>query len=701
MITRRTFFTMTGAGALALVAVDATGQRRVLAEALPGGTLAAGDIPRFVTALVIPGVMPRTSRLTRKGGKSLDTYEVAVRQFTQPILPAGLPATTVWGFGPAADRDTARFHAPSLTIEVDHTRPVRIRWSNELVDDTGAALAHLFAVDPTLHWANPERRPDEHGVAATDNRPSFEGLTYVPPESFRDPKTEYTAYRGPVPFVTHVHGAMHVGDESDGYTEAWFLPDATDLPDELARHGRWYPFFADKSEQMHGTPWGPGYSVSHYPNHNRASTMWYHDHTLGMTRLNVYAGPAGFFLVRGGPDGDSAVLDSRTGAPAVLPGPAPRERDRRPKAYGEIPLAIQDRSFNADGSLFYPDTRTFFDGFEGPFVPESGVAPVWNPEFFGNTLMVNGRVWPFHPVDQRRYRLRLLNGCNSRFLILDFSSIPGVLVHQIGNDGGLLATVHDVMAADAGRLLLAPAERADVIVDFAHVPPGNHVLRNLGPDEPYGGGEPDVDFPLPDPDTTGQVMQFRVSASTAPDPSTPAEFLALPAIAPLPPETRVRRLALLEHMHSLGEGGPTAALLGSVDADPADGPAGTTQLMWMDPVTENPSLGDTEVWEVYNLTADAHPVHIHEVAFEVVDRQPITVVDGFVDLDPDSPRTPPLPGETGRKDTVIAYPEEVTRVRATFGMAGQYVWHCHIVEHEDNEMMRPFRVGPLQPGQPE
>jgi len=254
---------------------------------------------------------------------------------------------------------------------------------------------------------------------------------------------------------------------------------------------------------MHGTPWGPGYSVSHYPNHNRASTMWYHDHTLGMTRLNVYAGPAGFFLVRGGPDGDSAVLDSRTGAPAVLPGPSAREGDRRPKAYGEIPLAIQDRSFNADGSLFYPDTRAFFDGFEGPFVPESGVAPVWNPEFFGNTLMVNGRVWPFHPVDQRRYRLRLLNGCNSRFLILDFSSIPGVLVHQIGNDGGLLTATHDVMEADAGRLLLAPAERADVIVDFAHVPPGNHVLRNLGPDEPYGRRRTRCRLPAPGPGHDG------------------------------------------------------------------------------------------------------------------------------------------------------------------------------------------------------
>lgn len=700
MLTRRTFFTMTGAGVLALVTVDAAGHRQVMAETVPGGTLPAGDIPAFVSALVIPGVMPRTSRLTRKGGKNLDSYEVAVRQFTQQVLPTGLPSTTVWGFGPATDRDTRRFHAPSLTIEVDHKRPARIRWSNELVDPAGRALPHLFAVDPTLHWANPERRPGPDGVPGTDNRPSFDGLTYVPPGSVTDPMTQYTAYRGPVPFVTHVHGAMHVGDESDGYTEAWYLPDATDL-DDVARHGRWYPFLAKKSRRQYGTPWGPGYSVSHYPNHNRASTLWYHDHTLGMTRLNVYAGPAGFFLVRGGPGGDGAVRDKRTGSPAVLPGPAPREGDRRPKAYGEIPLAIQDRSFNADGSLFYPDTREFFDGFPGPFVPETGVAPLWNPEFFGNTLIVNGRVWPFQPVTQRRYRLRLLNGCNSRFLILDFSSIPGVRVHQIGNDGGLLAAPHDVMAADAGWVLLGPAERADIIVDFTHVPPGNHVLRNLGPDEPYGGGEPGVDFPLPDPDTTGRVLQFRVTPATAPDKSTPAKFLALPAIAPLPPETRVRRLALIEHAHTIGEGGPTAALLGAVDGDPTTGAVGTTHLMWMDPVTENPARGDTELWEVYNLTEDAHPVHIHEVAFEVVDRQPITAIDGHVHLDPTSSRTPALPGETGRKDTVIAYPAQVTRVRARFETTGQYVWHCHIVEHEDNEMMRPFRVGPVQPGQPE
>jgi spore coat protein A len=145
-----------------------------------------------------------------------------------------------------------------------------------------------------------------------------------------------------------------------------------------------------------------------------------------MTRLNVYAGPAGFYLIRGGPE--DGVLDSRTGLPASLPGPAPRENDKFPpnKPYREIPIAIQDRSFNADGSLFYPDTRRFFDGIVHDYIPEGEFSPIWNPEFFGNTIMVNGNTWPFLQVEQRRYRLRFLNGCQSRFLILDFGDIPGV-----------------------------------------------------------------------------------------------------------------------------------------------------------------------------------------------------------------------------------------------------------------------------------
>ena len=145
------------------------------------------------------------------------------------------------------------------------------------------------------------------------------------------------------------------------------------------------------------------------------------------------------------------MLDSRSGTPAVLPGPAPKEGDKFPpnKTYYEIPIAIQDRSFNADGSLFYPDTRAFFDGVAGPYIPETDVSPIWNPEFFGNMIMVNGNTWPFLTVEQRRYRFRFLNGCQSRFLILDFSQIPGVEVWQIGNEGGFLAAPVNLTAPTA------------------------------------------------------------------------------------------------------------------------------------------------------------------------------------------------------------------------------------------------------------
>ncbi len=174
-----------------------------------------------------------------------------------------------------------------------------------------------------------------------------------------------------------------------------------------------------------------------------------------MTRLNVYAGPAGFYIIRGGPAGDKAVLDTRSGTVAVLPGPAPKEGDKFPpnKTYYEIPIAIQDRSFNDDGSLFYPDTRAFFDGivrtlYSGGYIPEE-FSPIWNPEFFGNCIMVNGNTWPFQTVEQRRYRFRFLNGCQSRFLILDFNSIPGVEVWAIGNEGGFLAAPVNITATTA------------------------------------------------------------------------------------------------------------------------------------------------------------------------------------------------------------------------------------------------------------
>jgi bilirubin oxidase len=396
----------------------------------------------------------------------------------------------------------------------------------------------------------------------------------------------------------------------------------------------------------------------------------------------VYAGPAGFYLLRGG-EGDLPA--------GVLP-----------SGRYEIPIVIQDRSFNADGSLFYPRSRAFFDGFSGPYAPFSDVPPAWNPEFFGNTMMVNGRTWPFLEVEARRYRLRLLNGAQSRFLVLTPDApVPWT---QIGGDGGFLPA-----PVPLERLLLGPAERADVIVDFTGIAPGTRItLLNLGPDEPFGGGEPDGDFDAADPATTGRVLQFRVVAAASADATTPADLLALPAPEELGTETHVRRLSLNEEMSAkvcvdaLGRSvrcsspqaadvaGPVAAKLGILD----DG-GNPVARTWMDPVTETPTLGATELWEVYNFTADAHPVHVHLVQFEIVNRQALATDADGISVAPavlvGDPRAPE-PNERGRKDTVVVYPGEVARFRARFDLPGDFVWHCHILEHEDNEMMRPFRV---------
>ena len=178
--------------------------------------------------------------------------------------------------------------------------------------------------------------------------------------------------------------------------------------------------------------------------------------------------------------------------------------------YYEIPIAVQDRSFDADGSLFYPDTRAFFDEIEGPFIPETDLSPIWNPEFFGNTMMVNGATWPYLTVEQRRYRFRFLNGCDSRFLILDFSNIPGVEVWQIGNEGGFLPAPVNLTELNGGRLLMALAERMDLIVDFTNVPVGA-----ISPTSVPTSRSVAARFDARDPDTTGQVMEFRSSGRWA------------------------------------------------------------------------------------------------------------------------------------------------------------------------------------------
>jgi len=600
------------------------------------GTLNPADIPKYVTPLVVPPVMPQVG--PAKHGQ-VDNYAIAVRQFRQQVLPAKLPRTTVWGYGSIHRANT--FNSPAFTIEARVDRPVRVTWINDLVDNSGRFRSHLLPVDPTLHWANPPG-----GLTGRDTRPTFASTP--------------GRYTGPVPIVTHLHGG-HNREDSDGYPEAWFLPDARNIPAGFARVGSFYDEFRAKFAARHGVNWKPGTATFQYDNDQRATTEWFHDHVLGMTRLNVYAGLAGFYLLRGG------EFDLPKG---VLPGPAPSLHDPRHTQYFEIPIAVQDRSFNTDGSLFYPDSRAFFDG-ASPYIPEGPFPPIWNPEFFGNAMMVNGRTWPVLDVEPRRYRLRLLNGCDTRFLILKIAAEPttrpadpAVTFWQIGNDGGFLPA-----PVQLGSLLMAPAERADVIVDFTGLPRGTELfLINEGPDEPFTG-EPDEPA---DPATTGQVMKFRVGKLSSPDTSTPPDQLRLPRITPLGPASVTRRLSLNE---VLQDDFPVEQLLGTQDIA-----GGAVPLRWDAPVTENPTLNATEIWEFKNFTMDAHPMHIHEVQFEVVGRG----TDGT---------QPPEPWEQGFKDMVIAYPGQLTRVKARFDLPGRYVWHCHILEHEDNEMMRPYQVG--------
>ena len=549
----------------------------LFAAPLPGGSLDPYQIPKYVDPLVIPPEMPDAGFISEPGGKRARYYEIEIVQFEQRILPSKgmsgrrgrtpMPKTTVWSYAAVGHPETR--HYPAFTIEAEVDQPTRVKWINNLVDESGNFLPHLLPVDQTLHWANPPRACADGSSRSdcTGDDPAF--------------------YEGPVPIVTHVHGA-HVAPDSDGYPEAWWLPDANNIPPGYAKLGTLYDQY-DRSNT------DPGTAVFQYANDQRSATLWYHDHSLGITRLNVYAGPAGFWLLRGNDENS-----------LKLPGPAPALGDRVGTQYFEIPIVVQDRSFNRDGSLFYPEDRAFFEGLKPrdlkiAFSPDSDVAPTWNPEAFFNTMVVNGRTWPRLAVEPRKYRLRLLNGCNSRFLILKLATDPlaprpvapvAASFHQIGSDGGLLPA-----PVEREDLLLGPAERADVIVDFSAFPPGTQIyLINEGPDEPFGGGVPGEDFDPADPGSTGQVMKFSVVPRSTPDRS--AIPRSLPAVPPLV-STNTRRVSLneeesqevcvlekpsgmVEQITSVEPGpdfaerceaaggtvfGPTSALLGTVTAD--------------------------------------------------------------------------------------------------------------------------------------
>jgi spore coat protein A, manganese oxidase len=462
-------------------------------------------------------------------------------------------------------------------------------------------------------------------VVAQSGTPLTVSFTHDLPKTYPDwipVDTRLTPLGDQVRLMTHLHGGF-VAANSDGnpaVTPNGFGPGQTQTV-----------FYTNQLPQM------------------PASLLWFHDHGLGATRLNVFAGLAAAYIVRDQHD---------TGGepnPIGIPG----------GAY-EIPLVIQDRQFNRDGTFLYPTSD--IDG------------ATWIGEYFGDTMLVNGKVWPFLEVEPRMYRLRFLNGCNARILSLD---IAGVTFSQIGAEGGMWDRPVRV-----DRLVLAPAERADVIVDFRELAGQTLLLRNNKP-------RPPVSTPAP---ALPPVMQIRVGTTvTNPGPSTIPQSLPGRA-AELSNPVGTRYITLNE----IDVDEPTWFLnLDGVHFDEG-------------PVTETPMVGTVEDWVYVNLTADTHPMHTHLVTFQVVGRTPFDVaayeeayegahgVPGGIDPTPfaTGPMQPPAPEERGFKDTVKANPGFFTTIRAKFDLPPgvsppqTYVHHCHIVEHEDNDMMRPFTVIP-------
>jgi spore coat protein A len=379
-----------------------------------------------------------------------------------------------------------------------------------------------------------------------------------------------------------------------------------------------------------------------------ASLLWFHDHALGATRLNVFAGLAAAYILRDQYDTGSEPN------PIGIPG----------GAY-EIPLVVQDRQFNPDGTFLYPTSDI------------EGV--IWIGEYFGDVMLVNGLVWPFLDVEPRMYRFRILNGCNARILNLD---IGGPDFWQIGAEGGMWD-----IPVPVKNLVMAPAERADVIVDFTKFAGETLMMKNHKPHSPVSNPAPE----LP------QVMQIRVGTTVSQQGPTsiPSSLLGGRAAIVTGPIAATRYITLNE-----------------IDVDEPTWFLNLNGLHFEDTVTETPQVGAIEDWVYINVTGDTHPMHTHLVTFQVVGRTPFNVeayeeafegpngVTGGHDPSPfaTGPEEPPDPTERGFKDTVKANPGYFTRIRAKFDLpAGvtapqTYVHHCHIVEHEDNDMMRPFMV---------
>lgn len=600
-----------------------------------------------------PNAMASAFKYIPKNNK-LSIVMAQTTQFTGLVGADGVTPipTTVWGYGENGNGVSW----PGKTLE-RHTSddPIEVTWENKL-----NGLPHLLPVDTNLHWAYSLTDYDDYSIAQNG-----------------------------VPVVPHVHGGRN-DSPFDGNPEYFFSPGWA------VRGPRW-----EAKKYIYG---GPDWN-------DTAGMLWYHDHALGITRLNVYAGLAGFFPLRDW--NDTGKPDNPAGLPADP---------------FELGYAVQDRMFRHTGDLFYPafPGDPFYDDFiteEGVYLPPDvfpGGGPTALAEFFGDHMLVNGVIWPKARVEPRQYRVRFLNGTDSRFMRLKLKVIPGGASNPaatdprdgydlpflvIGSDQSLRASAEQVT-----QINFLPGERLDLVIDFKYVPMGSRIIvENLLGDAPFGGELPDLDDLFPDR-RTDRIMAFdlELPLSARPDTNVTDGYLLDGGAATNGNVDRVRRLALFEGTDEYGRLQP---LLGT--AEPVQDVQGNTvngALTWFQPITENPGLGDTEVWELYNATGDAHPIHLHLVHFEVLGRERFsaelieqetqqhngTTGVGFrlEDIKRRGPKSDPDAAEGARRDMVLALPEQVTRIRMTFDKPGRYVWHCHILSHEDHEMMRPYHVGP-------
>jgi spore coat protein A len=648
-------------------------------------------VPKFVNQLTRPATfVPVGTKFDPQLGKNVPLYEVTEVTTFQQILPPGFPKTKIYAYSGQANvaapgqNQNIQYVAstPGPTFEATANRRIFVHYNNELEG------SHMFAVDPTIMAANPNNAPIPQPpyVDASGNL-----LVPFPPG--------YPQFQSPIVTVPHLHGGVTPSD-SDGFPESWFS--------DFSENPRTGPTFKSTTFE--------------YFNGQLPTLLWYHDHALGMTRLNLAAGLEGMFVIRD-PEHDNI-------APLL------------PSGQFEVPLMLTDRAFNSDGSIQFTTVGDNPD-----------FHPYWDPEYFGNVIMVNGKAWPNMNVQRRQYRFRIVDGSNARFYNLflvnqkDQSRVPFTI---IGGDGSYLPA-----PATVNEKLVAICERIDILVDFSNLPAGTKiVMMNNAPAPNPGGDIPDAN--------TGVVMQFTVQNSFAVHPKAlPATLITIPTLTPTPNIGNPKLFTLNEKesgLDALFPGNPLHVLIDGRHFD--------------DPVTEIPRAGVTEEWYLQNLTQDAHPIHIHLVEFQLEDRQiidatrmlayfeflngpnsalpldhppiRINVETPVVFCNPDPTLNPPdcatvardfqfdthgdtvfpgdpttptpasqFPGENGWKDVVLAPPGKVTRLlirlapqfvndanlqpgQNTFPFdptAGPgYVWHCHILDHEDNDMMRPMEI---------